>query len=573
MRPSSLPTPNRTNPSSGAVKTREQGTEAPHPFSTRRAADRSVHKISQSKVDRAIAPATNAQTLSYFIITLLGFSFWFFMAVPFASHRETYWWLAMTQTQPFAKAFSVISVTYRPMSQGATWLAFLALNSRVFPTSVLRQTLLQGLVYGMFAFAWWLIYWAAPQRRLLAIVALLAGGVFFPGYVHLFHIYGIMYVPVVLTLGVLLYLHASDAFKKHELWFAVGAVLLVLWHPFATALFVGYYFGIYLETWPQRRKTQHIQAFAILLAGTVAIVALALLFPRADAMMSLQTRLFGFLVSYRTSEINLAASLLALLLTQAVVFSMHLPPKLKMATFLFVSALSGVFLLAGFPLLLLWLCAALIKLACLRRWSLLFLMLTAAVLPFGAGIGAPVFALFAVILAIYATPLGWSRAEESLSFVKTRYVAVVIIATAMVSAMVRIGVNVPIVTKGASPFLAEREKTYQLEDALAWLHKSDYCGYQIGFIDDAGSPIDSLASSMSRQNRPPSSLEDVQLFWNSVLRCQKSERPKNQGEVATVTFGGITLANSEAVFRVPGRYAGEATVWVRDHAQASPRIE
>src|ERR1700722_13381634 len=288
MRLPSLSTLNRTISSSEAVENSQHGTEAaPYPFSTQRAAEQPVHEISKSNDSRAVAPATHAQTLSYFIITLLGFSFWFFMAVPFASHRETYWWLAMTQTQPFAKAFSVISVTYRPVSQGATWLAFLALNSRIFPTSVLRQALLQGLVYGMFVFAWWLIYRSAPQKRVLAVIALLAGGVFFPGYVHLFHIYGIMYVPVVLTLGALLYLHASDAFKKHELWFAVTAVLLVLWHPFATALFVGYYFGFYLETFSQRRRTQHIQAIAILLGGTVAIVALALLFPRADAMMSL----------------------------------------------------------------------------------------------------------------------------------------------------------------------------------------------------------------------------------------------------------------------------------------------
>jgi hypothetical protein len=561
-------------PSTEDVEESGQGIEtASYSCATRRASEQSVHKNSKTNDRHAFDPVTHAQTLSYFIVTLLGFSFWFFMAVPFASHRETYWWLAMTQTQPFAKAFSVISVTYRPVSQGATWLAFLALNSRVFPTSVLRQASLQGLVYGMFVFAWWLIYRSAHERRLLAIIAFLAGGVFFPGYIHLFHIYGIMYVPVVLSLGALLYLHASDAFKKHELWFAVGAVLLVLWHPFATALFVGYYFGFYLETFSQRGRTQHIQAIAILLAGVVAIVGLALLFPRADAMMSLQTRLFGFLVSYRTNEINLAASFLAFLLTQAVVFSMNFSTKWKMATFLFVSALSALFLLTGLPLLLLWICAALIKLSCLRSWSLLFLFLTAAVLPFGAGIGAPVFALFAVILAIYATPLGWFQAEESLSLVKTRYVAVVIIATAMALTMVRVGINVPIVTKGASPLLAEREKTYQLEDALAWLHKSDYCGYKVGFIDDAGSPIDSLASSMSRKNRPPSSLEDVQLFWNSVLQCQKGEHHNSQGEIATITFGGATLANSRPVFRVPGRYAGEATVWVSDHAQASARIE
>ena len=63
-------------------------------------------------------PDARIETLSYFIVTLLGFSFWFFMAVPFASHRESYWWLAMTPTHGFATAFSVISVTYRPVPRG-----------------------------------------------------------------------------------------------------------------------------------------------------------------------------------------------------------------------------------------------------------------------------------------------------------------------------------------------------------------------------------------------------------------------------------------------------------------------
>src|SRR5689334_17210772 len=155
-------------------------------------------------------PKARTQTLSYFLVAVLGFSFWFFMVVPFASHRESYWWLGMVQTHPFATAFSFISKTYRPLAQGLTWLGFLILNPGTFPTSILRQALLQGFVYGMFVLAWWLIYSVAPQRRLFALVACVAGGVFFPGYVHLFHIYGIFYIPVILTLGALLHFHASE---------------------------------------------------------------------------------------------------------------------------------------------------------------------------------------------------------------------------------------------------------------------------------------------------------------------------------------------------------------------------
>jgi len=516
---------------------------------------------------------TRTQTLTYFIVTVLGFSFWFFMAVPFASHRESYWWLAAVHSQHLEAAFSVIGVTYRPLAQGAIWLAFLILDPSVFPTSVLRQALLQGFVYGMFVLAWWLIYRAAAQRRLLAVVALVAGGVFFSGYVHLFHIYGMTYVAVMLTLGALLRFYASGKFDKREVWFAVVATLLLFWHPFATALFVGFYFGFYLDTFKQRSRVQHLQATVILLVGIMAITALfavPLFWHNAPPVLvqtakaPLDTGLFGFLVSYQTNEVNWVASLVAFLLTQMVIFSMELSPRLKRAASLFASALSVVFFLKGLPLLLLWLCAVLIKLLCLRSWSLFFLTLTAALLPLGGTSGTPMYALFAIIVAAYVTPLGWSQAEKALSFVKTRYVTAAIIASTIVLLMVRLGYEVPMVTTLASRLLRERERTYQLENILAWLHNSDYCGCDIAFVENAGAPINSVESAITRRHRPPAALGDVQAFWKSVLQCHRGERANNKAGTAVVTFGGRALADLRPVFEVKGRYAGDATVWVRD---------
>jgi hypothetical protein len=515
-----------------------------------------------------------SQTLSYFLLTVLGFSFWFFMAVPFASHRESYLWLAAVHSQHFAGAFSVgMATTYRPLHQAVAWLGFLILDPNVFPTSVLRQALLQGFVYGMFVLAWWLIYSTVDQRRLFALAALVAGGAFFSGYVHLFHVYGTSYVPVMLTLGALFRFHGSRTFDKREVWFAVVATLLVFWHPFATALFLGFYFGFYLETFKQRSRVQHLQAAVILLVSIMAIAALvgvSLFWPDAppilvqSAKRPLDARLFGFLVSYQTNEVNWVASLVAFLLTQMVIFSMELSRRLKLAAFFFASALSVVFFLKALPLLLLWLCAVLIKLLCLRSWSLFFLTLTAALLPFGGTSGTPIYALFAIIVAAYVTPLGWSRAEKALSFVKTRYVAGAIIASAIVLLMVRLGYEVPMVASVARPLLTERERTYQLENILAWLHNSDYCGYDIAFAQNAGSPIDSVESAITRRNRPPAALANVRLFWNTVLQCHRDARSSNKPGTAIVTFGGPALADSRPVFEVGARYAGDATVWVGD---------
>ena len=155
----------------------------------------------------------------------------------------------------------------------------------------------------MFILAWWLIYRAAAERRLFAVVALVTGGVFCSGYVQLFHIYGISYVPVMLTLGALLCFYASGTFGKREVWFAVVATLLVFWHPFATALFVAFYFGFYVDTFRERSRAQHIQAVVMLLVGLMAIAALVVALPRVlpdapallvqTATRPLNTRLFG----------------------------------------------------------------------------------------------------------------------------------------------------------------------------------------------------------------------------------------------------------------------------------------
>jgi hypothetical protein len=520
-------------------------------------------EISELNAGSLFNPYARAQKAIYFILAVLGFSFWFFLAVPFASHRESYSWLAQVPNQNFAQQFSYgVSSTYRPLSQVVTWLGFLILDPGVFPTSVLRQTLLQVFIYGLFILAWWLIYSAAPLRRVFALVALLAGGVFFSGYVHLFHIYGMFYVPVMLTLGALLWLRASGTFLQREVWFAIVATLLAFWHPFATGLFVGFYFGFYLDTFWQRSRAQHVQAVAILLVGLMTIIVLVVLFPRDH--LPQDTRLLGFLVSYQTNEINRVASFVAFLLAQMVVFSMGLSPRLKLVTSLSVAALSAVFLLTSLPLLFIWFAAGLVKLFHSRCWNLFFLMLAAALLPFGGGIGSPMYVLFAIIVAVYVTPLGWQNAEKMLSFVKPRYVMAAIIASAIVVIMMRVGIDVPMVTRVATPLLAERERTYQLESILASLHNSDYCGSEIAYLENAGSPVADVESAITRRYRPPAALEDVQLFWNSALRCPKREGTNQKIGTATLTFGGQVLVGSSPIFVVKGRYAGDATVWIGD---------
>ena len=531
-----------------------------------------IGREAQQRLTSARGRDLSTGQVGLFGLSVLGFSFWFFLAVPFASHREVYWWLATVASNDFGHAFSFISSTYRPLFQGAAWAGYMAVDTGTFPTSVTRQALSQLFVYSLFLLAWWLIFSGARERRTFALIAFVSGGVFFSGYVHLFHLYGIAYVPVLLVLGGLLRAFANGDLQRTEVAFAAFATVLVLWHPFATALFVGFFFGYLLETFPSRTVLERVRGLVILAIGTLAVALIVIVIPRVTAEASqllvetatrpLGDRLTGLLVSYRTNEINRIASLVAFALTQAVAFSLPISDRLKLSVAAILASLGALGFAVGIPVVLLWVLVALAKLIWLRNWSLVFLLATALLLPFGGGIGTPMHGLFALITAAYATALGWSAAEARLAFLDGRVIGAMVLIALVLIVAIRAEVHVPVVTRLASPLLVERERTFQLESVLAWLSKSKYCGVDVRFAERADNPIDSVESAITRRNRPPAAIADVAVFWRTRLQCSARKSIGGRALEAVITFGGGEISGAKTVFEVPSKYAGPAAVWI-----------
>ncbi len=504
--------------------------------------------------------ASSAAELAFFLIAILGFSFWFFLAVPFASHRETYWWLAMVKTQGVADALSVISSTYRPLAQLTTWLAFLALDPAVFPTSPVRQAIAQCLIYGCFVGGWWHLYRGAPERRVLAAFSLVTGAVFFSGYVHLFHIYGLFYAPVILTLGALVRWQDHPRWEQGETTAGLAAIILTLWHPFATGLFGGFYFGYYLDTFRNRNRAGHWRALAILAGCLLALLLAVVLFAR-PAGETVPPRWVGFLVSYRTNEVNPVAMAVALMLAGASIWSMKLTPAVRAAALAIAAGGAALCLRFDVPILLVWLATVLCRLGYERCWRLFFLMGAATLLPVGSGIGTPIYGLFAIALATYVTAWGWSATEQRLARIPAAAPLLTVCLAGVTLVALRGGTTVPWLTPLSTPLLAERERTYQMEEALDRLSRTKQCGAEIYFADEAGSPVSSVESALDRRHRPPAWIGDVRLFWKKSLGCGGS-RPDEDAPSLILTFGDQTVPDAKRVFAVPGRYAGAVSAWI-----------
>jgi hypothetical protein len=333
---------------------------------------------------------------------------------------------------------------------------------------------------------------------------------------------------------------------------------LALWHPFATAIFLGFYFGRYLSNFATIEWRQHIKIWAVLVGATLTAVILLSLSPRTHQ----QLNALGFLASYRTNEVNVLASIVAWALAQLTVLSTPIN-RIGKLTASIVFALLGVsFLTLHLPLLLLWIFAALFKLVCMRNWGLLVPLFVALILPYGGGLGGPMYGLFAIILSVFVTCLDWTAAEDALGFISGRSAFAFVIVLALMIVTLRSGSRVPLISSLAKPLFVERERTYQLEQTLSWLASSEYCSYNIEFTRQGGDPVDDVENAITRQNRPPTTISDVGLFWDSVLRC-KATVSTTSDKVVTITFGEDELAQSKNIFELPGTNAGPIKAWIR----------
>src|SRR5262249_17825379 len=144
--------------------------------------------------------------------------------------------------------------------------------------------------------------------------------------------------------------------------------------------------------------------------------------------------------------------------------------------------------LLGQSALPIWIVACLIKLAREGRWSWLAMLALAAIFPIAYPTGSPTYTVPALLIATAALAFHAERLETALARVPDLAASATVLLVVVLVLVIRMGIEVPVVSRLAEPLLAERERTRQMETVLQWALVSDYREDPIRLYREARSP-------------------------------------------------------------------------------------
>ncbi|HUV03481.1 MAG TPA: hypothetical protein VMX94_00055 [Armatimonadota bacterium] len=496
----------------------------------------------------SITEKTEMKKLQYGWLGVMGLSFWFFLGFPFAHHNESYIWQVVLDKLGLIDFITVKMHPFpfgtRPLGQAVVWLVYKASGGSIYPQQIFN--------YLVAVAAWYILFLAAKEKRVLSLVSLVVGGTLFSGYLYLFHIHGVWYSPTLLLIAVWFLWYPEMLTDRKYLWTSVLAFAAALFHTSALLIHAAFSIGLLFERWKTLTRGQWI------LVGASTLLALALIRPLSAAVdPGWRMQYVLGLYSYRTTEINSLLSSVVFLLGLLTAASFNLGWRGRAAMIALAVFASVAAYKASIPLLIVWIFFCILKALFMRRWAIALALLAAFVIPLRVQSGSPTHAVFIIMICAFVTCLGSSGLEKRLAFVNNR-TACAVGAVLLVSLIgLRTGLQLPVLSKLAYPLLAEKEKTFQLASIIDWMMSSGYRGYGIDFQRFAGGPSETPENAINRTHRPPTRATDLSPYLN-VLRHGEP----NPGDKLVVCFGSETVGNAREVYRVKGRYAGDAIVFL-----------
>jgi hypothetical protein len=479
-------------------------------------------------------------------LSFVGLTFWFLVGFPFGNHNESYYWVSRFQHE---RAWDVLgadtlAATFRPLGQGLAYVGWDLSGGSSWPVQLFN--------FAIAAIALRTIALVMTETRAFSVAAAVAVGGFFSGYLYLFHLHGVFYSPVLLVIAALLYLREAKGLTERRVDFAAFAGALatgVLFHPYAIVVYVGYVIGISVEKWTHSSSADRQRR---LLFTILAVVALLVMRPGHQTLSNDSFQ--ALMSSYALTEV---APLLMVLSTVLAAWTFlgigSVKQSLGLGSVLFLVSLALV-VLTGAPVILLWICLAILKTAYRREWSLAGMSASAALLPGIAASGSPTYAVFAVLTSTVTLVRGSTGLEGVLERVSARWVPVAFLLICLLAGALRVGVDVPIIGRLAKPLLAEREKTHQLEAVIDWMLRSEYRQWRLTLEDNAN-PVDAGRGAVERGRRPPT----YQSYLDAFLTSQRGADTAHENLL--VTFGNQKRDDLMLVKTIPGLFADAALVY------------
>jgi hypothetical protein len=481
-------------------------------------------------------------------LSILGLSFWFFLGFPFANENESYGWIVQ-MNRISTNILDVLrwspAANYRPLGSMTAWLGFRLSSGSIYPQ--------QAFNFMVAILAWLILYSAIIEKKLFSWISFVVGGIFFSGYIYLFHLHGVFYSPLLVFIAILTGVSLRNGFITNPKLAVIFTLAIVtsLFHPFALLIYIAFTLGYFFEKQHARTRIQLAMDGLFLI---IALVLLKILIPTRG--MSLPSEwVLGLSTSYKLLELKSGFSVISWLLAVTTVLSLSTSWRVKVITSIIVTVFSLVLVFLNQPVLIIWIAVCLVKTVLLKKWSLAFLIISTAILPVATATGSPTYAIFVLMVCSAVTPFRWSLFVIESAFHKKIVFAILILGV-LVSVLLRSNVHLPVISELVNPILGEREKTFQLESIIKWWKASDYIQYRLVLCQSADNPVKST-NAVNRKNRPPTSQVYLDQYTSSLAPLHN----ENMAHQLLVCFGDEKIADAELVYTIPGKYNGQATVY------------
>jgi hypothetical protein len=288
-------------------------------------------------------------------------------------------------------------------------------------------------------------------------------------------------------------------------------------------------------------------------------MVLAVLVAGGKYLVINKARIAGLISSYRMVEINAAISVYVFLAIGFTVLGLNIQPlRKKIWILLAVLMAASVVYLINLPLLLVWVLLCLVKMTVLRKWTIALLILSTFLFPLITATGSPTYTIFVIMMLVYASASEYRYGEEKLTLINFKFALAGSMICLVMVLLINSGIYLPLLTQTVRPLLAEKERTYQLEEITEWFLKSDLRDHRLLFHSDALFPVNS-PDIIDRKYRPPTREKHFIKYLD--YRQLQEGVTKNPAKKLQIVFGTGTIDGAVKIYSVPGKYAGEAAVY------------